>query len=261
MPVAYGSIGGYGSTTALLRGRGLDSARGLRHRTAVVQDRAMWLRERRAAVEAEYDLEAAEYDENPYPSDQHAGFIDRLLATCPPGGVVLDAPCGTGQYFARVAASGRRIVGIDQSAGMLAQARARGIAERTEHVGLQELRFEAEFDAAMTIDAIENVPPEEWPLVVRNVRRALKPGAHYYLTVEEVEEATTDEAFATLQERGVPAVRGEVIEGDTAGYHYYPGRGQALAWLEEAGFELVAEDLEWHDDWGYRHLLLQSSAG
>lgn len=42
-----------------------------------------------------------------------------------------------------------------------------------------------------------------------------------------------------------------------AGYHFYPGRERALAWLAEGGFALVAEDAEWNADWGYRHLLLR----
>jgi hypothetical protein len=54
----------------------------------------------------------------------------------------------------------------------------------------------------------------------------------------------------------LPIVRGEVIEGDVAGYHYYPGRSQALAWLAEAGFAVVDEAYDQQDGWGYRHLLL-----
>jgi SAM-dependent methyltransferase len=220
-------------------------------------DRSTWLGERRAAVEADYDRDAPTYDDDPYAVEVHVSFIDRLLATCPDGGLVLDAPCGTGQYFAQVAASGRRVVGADQSAGMLAQARARGIAERLEHVGLQELRFDAEFDGAMTVDAMEHVPPEEWPGVVANLRRALRPGGHVYVTLEEAEDAGVEDAYRELVARGLPAVRGEVVEGDTGGYHFYPGRDQALAWLTAAGFEPVAEDADWRGDWGYRHLLLR----
>lgn len=218
-------------------------------------DRNDWLAERRAAVEAQYDEEAPGYEDDFYPVPLHSAFIDRLLARTPRGGVVLDAPCGTGRWFGQVAASGRRVVGVDQSAGMLAQARARGIAESLRQVGLQELPFEAEFDAAMTVDAMENIPPEDWPLVLANLRRALRPGALFYLTVEELNEADIDEAAATQSAQGLPTVRGEVVEGDTAGYHYYPGREQALAWLAEAGFTVVDEDLDWQDDWGYRHLL------
>ena len=85
--------------------------------------------------------------------------------------------CGTGKYFAMVLDAGRRVVGTDQSTGMLARARARFPAVPLERVGLQELDFEAEFDAVMCIDAMENVPPEDWPTVVGNLRRALRAPA------------------------------------------------------------------------------------
>ncbi len=221
-------------------------------------DRRAWLLERRAAVEAAYNAEARTYDEHPYRVDTQHRFVERLVATCPPDGLVLDAPCGTGQYFPQVAAAGRRVVGIDQSVGMLEQARARGIADALHQVGLQELRFEAEFDAVMTIDAMENVFPEDWPLVIANLHRAVRPGGHLYLTVEEVAEAVVDEAFSDLVGQGLPVVRGEVIEGDVAGYHYYPGRDQVMRWVEAERLAVVEQDTEAHEDWAYWHLLLQS---
>jgi SAM-dependent methyltransferase len=224
-------------------------------------DRATWLRERREAVRADYDADAATYDDSPYPRTSHTAFIDRLIATCPPDGIVLDAPCGTGQYFARIRAAGRRVVGIDQSAGMLEQARQRGLAERVEHVGLQEMAFEAEFDGALTVDAMENVPPEDWPLVVRNLRRAVRPGGHLYLTVEEQEPAEIEEAWRRNRERGLPAVRGEIVEGDTAGYHYYPGREQVREWLAAEGLEVVDEGSDQEDGWGYWHLIVVTPSG
>jgi SAM-dependent methyltransferase len=220
-------------------------------------DRRDWLIERRAAVQATYDSEAPSYDENPYPVETQERFVERLVATCPPGGIVLDAPCGTGRYFAQIAAAGRRVVGIDQSAGMLEQARARGIAVDLHHVGLQELDFEDEFDAAMTVDAMENVFPEDWPAVLANLRRAVRPGGYLYLTVEEVPETDLDEAFAELSARGHPVVRGEVIEGDVAGYHFYPGRDQVVRWIEAEGLNVVEHATEALEDWGYWHLLLR----
>jgi ubiquinone/menaquinone biosynthesis C-methylase UbiE len=221
-------------------------------------DRQAWLLGRREAVEAVYDAEAPTYDENPYPADVQRQYVERLVATCQPGGIVLDAPCGTGQYFPIVAAAGRRVVGIDQSEGMLEQARARGIAVSLHHVGLQELRYESEFDAAMTVDAMENVFPEDWPLVLSNLRRAVRPGGHVYLTVEEVPDETVADAFTTLSERGLPVVRGEVIEGDVAGYHYYPGRDQVMRWLGAANLAIVEEGTESHGDWAYWHLILRA---
>jgi SAM-dependent methyltransferase len=223
-------------------------------------DRMQWLRERRDQVRADYDAEASAYDDNPYPTSRQGEFVDRLAASCPAGGLILDAPCGTGQYFARIQAAGRRVVGIDQSSGMLAQARVKGVADELHELGLQEMAFDAEFDGAMTVDAMENVPPEDWPLVLHNLHRAVRPGGHLYLTVEEIAEADIDEAFRDNSERGLPAVRGEVIEGDVAGYHYYPGRDQVRDWLTTEGLTVLDEATEPQDGWGYWHLFLGTSA-
>jgi cyclopropane fatty-acyl-phospholipid synthase-like methyltransferase len=226
-------------------------------------DRQTWLAERRAATVAVYDAEAAEYEVHGYPTAMQGDFVARLVETCPPGGVVLDAPCGTGKYFAAVAEAGRRVVGIDQSAGMLAEAAAKGIAESLVQVGLQELAFDRAFDASMTIDAMENVGPEDWPTVLANLHRAVRPGGVLYITVEEMREDLVDAAFAELSARGAPAVRGEVVEGDVAGYHFYPGRERVLAWIGAEGLEVVEEAHSAGDDetWGYRHFLLRAPAG
>lgn len=221
-------------------------------------DRATWLRERREAVERAYDAEATDYDANEYPVPLHAEFVDRLLELTPAGGLVLDAPCGTGRYFARVVASGRRVVGIDQSAGMLAQAATRGLAESLTRARLQEMSFDRRFDAAMTIDAMENVPPEDWPIVVANLRQAVRAGSHLYLTLEELDPEAVADAATRQAAHGLPAVLGEVVEGDTAGYHYYPGRAQALAWLKGAGFALVDEGFDQQSGWGYRHVIVRA---
>ena len=224
-------------------------------------DRSAWLRERREAVRADYDADAATYDDAPYPTTSHTAFIDRLVATCPPGGLVLDAPCGTGQYFGRIRDAGRRVAGVDQSAGMLEQARRRGLAEQLEQVGLQEMDFEAVFDGAMTVDAMENVPPEDWPIVIANLRRAIKPGGYLYLTVEEISEVEIDAAWTQNRKAGLPAVRGEVVEGDVAGYHYYPGRERVREWLAAEALEINDEATDQEDGYAYWHLFVVTPTG
>ncbi len=84
------------------------------------------------------------------------------------------------------------------------------------------------------------------------------PGGHLYITVEEAEDSAIDAAFSEAVANGLPIVRGEVIEGDTAGYHYYPGREQVMAWLAAEGLHVVAEGFDQEEGWGYRHLLLRS---
>ena len=123
---------------------------------------------------------------------------------------------------------------------------------RLEQVGLQELTFEGEFDAVMCIDAMEHAPPEEWPLVLANLHRAVRPGGLLYLTVEE-----TDEAEHAACSRGLPAVRGEYVGPDTGGYHHYPDRGQVRAWFDAEGLEIEDEADEGLDGYGYFHLLVR----
>ena len=221
-------------------------------------DRRVWLAERQQAVIASYDAEAPTYDEHEYPSDMQREWVARALRLIPPGGTVLDAPCGTGKYFPVLAAAGHPVVGADQSAGMLAQARARGIAVALEHVALQDLSYAQEFDAVITVDAMENVAPEDWPLVLANLHRAARPGGVMYLTVEETDQSEVAQAFAGLSARGLPAVRGEVVEGDVAGYHYYPGREQVLEWFGREGLEIADEGFGQEEGWGYRHFLLRT---
>src|SRR5262249_30094502 len=155
-------------------------------------------------------------------------------------------------------AAGHRVTGIDQSAGMLAQASTRGIAVSLEQRALQDLGYTHDFDAVMTIDAMEHVAPEDWPLVLANLHPAVRPGGHVYLTVEEVDRGQVEHAFESLSARGQPAVPGEVVEGDVAGYHYYPGRERVAGWLEREGLVIVEEGFKWENGWGYLHFLLRA---
>ena len=221
-------------------------------------ERKQWLAERRQAVVATYDDEAPTYDAGYDPvTDVHRRFVARLVETVPPGGEVLDAACGTAPYAGMVLEAGRRYVGVDQSSGMLRRAAEKWPDGRFELIGLQELAFEDAFDGVMCIDAMENVPPEDWPRVVGRLRRAATSTGHVYLTIERIENAEIDAAFEQAKAHGLPVVPGEVIEGDTAGYHFYPADERVTAWLADAGLELVDEADEWLDRYGYRHLLLR----
>lgn len=220
-------------------------------------DRAEWLAQRRRAVVEWYDADAPRYETHAYPIEHQRRWVSRLVDLAPPGGLVLDVPCGTGRYFDIVVGAGRQVVGVDQSAGMLAEAARRGLATRLEHSTLADLAFHHEFDAVMTVDAMENVPPEDWPVVLANLRRAVRPGGPLYVTVEDANDTDLDATFASLTARGVPAVRGEVVSDATSGYHYYPGRDRVLSWLADAGLAVVDEGYQQEDGWGYLHLLLR----
>jgi len=224
-------------------------------------ERQVWLAGRRAALAAGWDAEAAAYGDDEYPWDMQRDWVTRVLRLIAPGGMVLDVPCGTGKYFPMVAAAGHRVAGADQSAGMLARAWARGIAFSLEHISLQDLSHIREFDAVLTIDAMEHIPPEDWPLVLANLHRAARPGGLVYLTVHELPGHHLQRAFASLSGRGLPAVPGELAEPDTPGYHYCPGRDRAVYWFGQQSLAVVDEGFRRENGWGKRHFLLRASLG
>jgi cyclopropane fatty-acyl-phospholipid synthase-like methyltransferase len=224
-------------------------------------ERQVWLAERRAALVAGYDAEAATYDDEEYPWDMQREWVARVLRLIRSGATVLDAPCGTGKYFPMLAAAGVRVAGVDQSAGMLAKAQERGIAFSLERLSLQELSYAGRFDAVLTIDAMQHIPPEDWPGVLANLHRAARPGGWLYLTVHEMERHHLERAFQGLSARGLPVVRGELAEPDTPGYHYCPGRDQAVDWFGQQGLAMAGEGFRRENGWGYRHFLLRTGPG
>ena len=84
-------------------------------------DRRAWLAERRAAVERDYTQDAPRYETGNYPiSESHRAFVGRVVEACPPQGVVLDVPCGTGRYFELVVNAGRT-PNLDAKVGAVAR--------------------------------------------------------------------------------------------------------------------------------------------
>jgi SAM-dependent methyltransferase len=138
-----------------------------------------------------------------------------------------------------ILASGRRVAGVDQSRAMLARAREKHPAILARKLGLQELDYEAAFRAAICMDAMENICPEDWPRVLGNLHRALEPNGQLYFTVELAAEKDIERDFVAGERLGLPVVYGEsAVEG---GYHYYPRLEQVRAWLGDAKFNIVEE--------------------
>jgi len=217
-------------------------------------DRAAWLEEKRRSAEERYDtLWAPIYDENwgATIDPTHQQFLNRFLGLCPPQGLVLDAACGTGKYWPMILASGRTVFGTDQSQGMLAHAQGKFPAVPVEKVGLQEMRYREAFDGAICMDAMEMVFPEDWPLVLKNLYRAIRPAGYLYFTVEIAAESDIENAFVAGQQLGLPVVYGESAHEN--GYHYYPKIEQVKEWVRLACFRLIDETVGEE----YYHFLVQ----
>jgi len=156
-------------------------------------------------------------------------------------------------------AAGLRVVGIDQSAGMLARARAKGPSVPLYRIGLQELAAVDAFDGALCTDSLEFIPPEWWPLVLGNLKRALRPGGLLYLTVGQFCEHCVRESFDKETVAGLPVVPGEyLVPGDDKlQYRFYPPAYWEADRLADAGFEIVEEARSVEGEYREWHLLLR----
>jgi SAM-dependent methyltransferase len=225
-------------------------------------DREVWIRDLRRVNERQEDALAPVFDARWGEIEEtDRAFMERFLSLLPPDGRVLDAACGTGRHFPLVLDGGRSLLGVDHSGAYLANARAKFPHIPTEKHDLQDLPYEDEFDGVMCLEAMEFVPPEEWPGVMEHFHRALHPGGRLYLSVEL---ATADRVRALTEEArkaGHPVVAGEVLWDEPEGllYHYYPTMDQVRAWLAQAGFA-VEEEAEgpWDDECAYHHVLARA---
>jgi len=232
-------------------------------------ERVEWLKKVRAQAEASYDRLAPAYGVKLglYENATHRQFIEKFLGRLGKQSAILDAACGAGRYDGRLLEAGHRVLGIDQSGRMLAQAREVFPVERFGglrylKMGLQEMDFQAEFHGVICIDALEHVCPEDWPGIMARFQKALGPGGVLYFTVEAADWGEVGEAYERAKALGLPVVFGEVtdeldasypqvtardvqeIPGEGAGlavYHYYPRPEQVRAWLDEAGLAIEEE--------------------
>jgi cyclopropane fatty-acyl-phospholipid synthase-like methyltransferase len=222
-------------------------------------DRITWLKEMRRECEERYDrIWAPLYGEGKsglYSNVTHQQFVHEFLNLLPQRSTILDAACGAGRYLPFLLEQEHSVVGIDQSQGMLSHAKAKFPSVQFEKVGLQEMGYQAVFDGAICMDAMEHVCPEDWSLVLTNFHQALKPHGSLYFTAETIENADENEireAFDRAQKAGLPVVYGEFPDEEV--YHYHPTNQQVREWVQQAGFEILKEE---NGEKSYYHILVQ----
>jgi SAM-dependent methyltransferase len=220
-------------------------------------DRSDWLKDKRREAEERYDmLWAPLYGEKwgVYSNATHQQFIQKFLSLLPQPSAILDAACGAGRYVSLLLEKGHTVVGIDQSQGMLARTKAQFPNVQVEKVGLQEIPYQAAFEGVICMDAMEHIFPEDWPLVLSNFHRALKPHGYLYVTVEMADANEIEKAFIQGQHAGLPVVYGEWA--DEAVYHYYPSLQQVREWIQQAWLDLLEDG----DGDGYHHFVIRKTS-
>jgi SAM-dependent methyltransferase len=96
--------------------------------------------------------------------------LSRALETVPAGGLVLDAPCGTGILSGFLRRKGYRVIGADISPAMLAVARRRGVALGQVRADLEQPPCRARsVDAVVSSRFMMHLPPDIRPRVLRTL--------------------------------------------------------------------------------------------
>jgi ubiquinone/menaquinone biosynthesis C-methylase UbiE len=131
-----------------------------------------------SSVEGGYDLLAPKFDRTPFRTSD--GVLDAVAGELRPFGPFgrgLDVCCGTGAglRILRSLCQGP-IIGVDFSAGMLAQARRADPGAGWVRADARALPLAGAFDLAVSFGALGHFLPAERPALFAGVHRALRPG-------------------------------------------------------------------------------------
>jgi ubiquinone/menaquinone biosynthesis C-methylase UbiE len=153
-----------------------------------------------SSVEGGYDLLAPKFDRTPFRTSD--GVLDATAGALRPFGPFgrgLDVCCGTGAGV-RVLRSlcHGRIMGVDFSTGMLAQARGAYPDATWVRADVRALPFAGAFDLAVSFGALGHFLPGERPALFAGVHRALRPGGVFAFPIGTPEPVTSRWYWALL---------------------------------------------------------------
>lgn len=115
----------------------------------------------------------------PAQTRREVDFLVRALRPAP-GARILDVPCGYGRHASALARRGFRVVGVDLSRAMIAEARRRfAPGPRLTFVrrDMRRIAFRDEFDAVINLyTSFGYFTPAQNQAVLRRMARALRPG-------------------------------------------------------------------------------------
>lgn len=171
-----------------------------------------------------YDRISRAYRGDDDDDGQYAGWLTELAALIPAVGKVLDLGCGNGIPVARwLADRGHLVHGVDLSPVMIERARSLVPEATFECADMTSVELPpARWDAVVAFYSLIHVPVDEQPPLLARISSWLRPGGHAMLIV------------------GVRAWTG--TEDDWLGatmYWSHTDRETYLAWLAEAGFEVL----------------------
>jgi trans-aconitate methyltransferase len=159
-----------------------------------------------------------------------AGVVDLLAPQS--GERILDIGCGTGQLTAEIAKKGAQVVGLDNSANMIGQARQNYPGLSFALADATNFHFEEPFDAVFSNAALHWVKRAD--AAAESIAGALKSGGRF--VAEFGGHGNTRSILTALR-----AVLGP--ESDARCPWYYPSIGEYASLLERQGLQVRQAEL------------------
>jgi trans-aconitate methyltransferase len=149
-----------------------------------------------------------------------------------PGERILDVGCGTGQLTGEISRSGAQVVGIDNAASMVEQARQNFPDLRFERLNVTAMPYREEFDAVFSNAVLHWVQDAE--AAAGGISRALKPGGRFVAEFggRGNTDALLEAVYQELDSLGVG-------EPQSLNPWYYPGVAEYATVLERVGLEVT----------------------
>lgn len=171
------------------------------------------------------------------------GYVERVLEGLPPEAQVLDLGCGTGRPIAmHIVHRGYRVVGVDQSRGMLDIAKTVVPAAKFIHSDMVDVQLADKFAAAIAWDSIFHVERKHHPAIFRKLANSLAQGGRLLLSVGGSDADASVEDSSSVDLAGVEGFTSEMF-GHTFFYSgYEPKITRGL--LEAEGFEIEVLEVD-----------------
>jgi ubiquinone/menaquinone biosynthesis C-methylase UbiE len=193
-----------------------------------------------------YDLLAPKFDYTPFRTpDQIVRVVGERLARRGPFADGLDLCCGTGVglRMLRPLCAGQ-VVGLDFSAGMLAEARRR-LGEGADVALVQgdalALGFEEAFDVVTCFGAFGHIPRREEQRFVAGIFRALRPGGLFAFVTLPMPRPFSPHWLAGRGYNAVAHLRNLLVRPPFVMFYLTFTLEAAQRLLAEAGFETEVE--------------------
>ncbi|MBX3187702.1 MAG: methyltransferase domain-containing protein [Labilithrix sp.] len=207
------------------------------------------MRQALASTERGYDLIAPKFDYTPFRTPD-AVLEAMVTAIGEPSSIAsaLDVCCGTGAAMGHLRSLCRdRVVGLDFSEGMLAEAKRRLEGSKgTAAIDLVRgdalaLPFRAEFDVVTSVGAFGHIEPRDEDAFIAGIARALRPGGRFVFATGEMPPVTSQWWWVARSFNAVMRVRNALLKPEFIMYYLTFLWPDVRSLLERHGFRVEAK--------------------